>query len=90
MIKEEEIKTESMAENDEELLEEAEMVADDESADEIVEEISPEEVLKEIVKEDEAVLNRLVRLQADFENFKKRSQKEKNRNVSLCIRKLCH
>lgn len=77
MIKEEEIKTETASENEEALLEEVEMVVDEEVSDEIVEEVSPEEVLKEIVKEDEAVLNRLVRLQADFENFKKRSQKEK-------------
>jgi len=77
MIKEEEIKTESVAENDETRLDEAETVSGEESTDEIVEEVSPDEVLKEIVKEDEAVLNRLVRLQADFENFKKRSQKEK-------------
>lgn len=77
MIKEEEIKTETMTENDEALLEEAETIADEESTDETVVEASPEEVLKEIVKEDEAILNRLVRLQADFENFKKRSQKEK-------------
>lgn len=77
MIKEEEIKTETVAENDEVLLDEAETVTDEEAIDEIVEEVSPDEVLKEIVKEDEAILNRLVRLQADFENFKKRSQKEK-------------
>nr|WP_320026794.1 nucleotide exchange factor GrpE [uncultured Acetobacterium sp.] len=77
MIKEEEIKTETMTENDEALLEEAETVADEESTDETVVEASPEDILKEIVKEDEAILNRLVRLQADFENFKKRSQKEK-------------
>ncbi|WP_373483286.1 nucleotide exchange factor GrpE [Acetobacterium sp.] len=77
MIKEEEIKTETVTENEEALLEEAETVTDEESTDEIVEEVSPDEVLKEIVKEDEAILNRLVRLQADFENFKKRSQKEK-------------
>jgi molecular chaperone GrpE len=77
MIKEEEIKTETMTENDEALLEEAETVADEESTDETVVEASPEDVLQEIVKEDEAILNRLVRLQADFENFKKRSQKEK-------------
>ncbi|MDO9492924.1 nucleotide exchange factor GrpE [Acetobacterium sp.] len=77
MIKEEEIKTETVAENDEVLLDEAETVTDEEATDEIVEEVSPDEVLKEIVKEDEAILNRLVRLQADFENFKKRSQKEK-------------
>jgi len=77
MIKEEEIKTESVAENDETRLDEAETVSGEESTDEIVEDVSPDEVLKEIVKEDEAVLNRLVRLQADFENFKKRSQKEK-------------
>lgn len=77
MIKEEEIKTETMTENDEALSEEVETVADEESTDETVVEASPEDVLKEIVKEDEAILNRLVRLQADFENFKKRSQKEK-------------
>jgi len=77
MIKEEEIKTETVAANDEAIVEEAEMVSDEESTDETVEEVSPDEILKEIVKEDEAVLNRLVRLQADFENFKKRSQKEK-------------
>jgi molecular chaperone GrpE len=75
MIKEEEIKTETVAANDEAIVEEA--VSDEASTDEIVEEVSPDEILKEIVKEDEAVLNRLVRLQADFENFKKRSQKEK-------------
>ncbi len=77
MIKKEEIKTETVAENDEVLLEEAKTVTDEEVIDEIVEEVSPDDVLKEIVKEDEAILNRLVRLQADFENFKKRSQKEK-------------
>jgi molecular chaperone GrpE len=76
MIKEEEIKTETAAENDEVLLDEAETVTDEVSTDD-VEDVSPDEVLKEIVKEDEVILNRLVRLQADFENFKKRSQKEK-------------
>ncbi|KAF5090599.1 Protein GrpE [anaerobic digester metagenome] len=76
MIKEEEIKTETAFETDEALLDEAETVADEAAAEETAE-TSPEEVLKEIVKEDEAVLNRLIRLQADFENFKKRSQKEK-------------
>ena len=76
MIKEEEIITETVAEKDEALLEE-EIATAEELTDEIGEEASPDELLKEIVKEDEAVLNRLVRLQADFENFKKRSQKEK-------------
>jgi len=77
MIKEEEIKTETVAENDEAILDDAEMVTDEvTSADETVE-TATDEVLKEIIKEDEAILNRLVRLQADFENFKKRSQKEK-------------
>lgn len=74
MIKEEEIKTEIMAEN---VLEEVEKEVEESASDESVVEASPEEVLREMVKEDEAVLNRLVRLQADFENFKKRSQKEK-------------
>ena len=81
MIKEEEIITETVAEKDEALKDEAlleeEVATAEELTDEIGEEASPDEVLKEIVKEDEAVLNRLVRLQADFENFKKRSQKEK-------------
>ena len=76
MIKEEEIITETVAEKDEALLEE-EIATAEEVTDEMSEEASPDELLKEIVKEDEAVLNRLVRLQADFENFKKRSQKEK-------------
>lgn len=76
MIKEEEIKTETVEETEEALLDEAKTVADEAAAEETAE-TSPEEVLKEIVKEDEAVLNRLIRLQADFENFKKRSQKEK-------------
>lgn len=54
----------------------------DESSDEpVVDETPTEEVkaeeAKEAVKEDEAVLERMIRLQADFENFKKRSQKEK-------------
>ena len=93
MIKEEEIITETVAEKDEALKDEAlleeEVATAEEVTDEMSEEASPDEVLKEIVKEDEAVLNRLVRLQADFENFKKRSQKEKNRNVSVCVRKLC-
>ena len=81
MIKEEEIITETVAEKDEALKDEAlleeEVATAEEVTDEMSEEASPDEVLKEIVKEDEAVLNRLVRLQADFENFKKRSQKEK-------------
>lgn len=77
MIKEEEIKTETAFETDEALLDDAETVTGEEVTAEIDEEASPDEVLKEIVKEDEAILNRLVRLQADFENFKKRSQKEK-------------
>ena len=81
MIKEEEIITEPVAEKDEALKDEAlleeEVATAEEVTDEMSEEASPDEVLKEIVKEDEAVLNRLVRLQADFENFKKRSQKEK-------------
>lgn len=81
MIKEEEIITETVAEKDEALKDEAlleeEVATAEELTDEMSEEASPDEVLKEIVKEDEAVLNRLVRLQADFENFKKRSQKEK-------------
>lgn len=76
MIKEEEIKAETVEETEEALLDEAKTVADEAAAEETAE-TSPEEVLKEIVKEDEAVLNRLIRLQADFENFKKRSQKEK-------------
>ncbi|WKY46896.1 nucleotide exchange factor GrpE [Eubacteriaceae bacterium ES3] len=52
------------------------------------EEISPEEAVEEEIetvkevaeeakKEDEDVINRLLRLQADFENYKKRTQKEK-------------
>ena len=81
MIQEEEIITETVAEKDEALKDEAlleeEVATAEEVTDEMSEEASPDEVLKEIVKEDEAVLNRLVRLQADFENFKKRSQKEK-------------
>lgn len=81
MIKEEEIITETVAEKDEALKDEAlleeEVATAEEVTDEMSEEASPDEVLKEIVKEDEAILNRLVRLQADFENFKKRSQKEK-------------
>ena len=81
MIKEEEIITETVAEKDEALKDEAlleeEVATAEELTDEMSEEASPDELLKEIVKEDEAVLNRLVRLQADFENFKKRSQKEK-------------
>lgn len=76
MIKEEEIKTETTEEIAEELMDEAEAATDETAAEETAEP-SPEDVLKEIVKEDEAVLNRLIRLQADFENFKKRSQKEK-------------
>lgn len=76
-IKTEEIKTETIEENDKTWIDEAEPLTDEELTDEIDEAVSPEEVLKEIVKEDEAILNRLVRLQADFENFKKRSQKEK-------------
>jgi len=39
---------------------------------------TPDKILKEIVKEDEQILNRLIRLQADFENFKKRTLKEKS------------
>lgn len=73
MIKEEEIQT---IEENEQTLKEADAVTDEELTDDIDQTASPEEVL-ESVKEDEAVLNRLVRLQADFENFKKRSQKEK-------------
>ncbi|MBC3797398.1 nucleotide exchange factor GrpE [Acetobacterium tundrae] len=82
MIKKEENKSEIM---DEDSLKEApeNATADaDESSDEPVAaeapaEESPDQELKEIVKEDEAVLDRLLRLQADFENYKKRSQKEK-------------
>ena len=81
MIKEEEIITETVPEKDEALKDEAlleeEVATAEEVTDEMSEEASPDELLKASVKEDEAVLNRLVRLQADFENFKKRSQKEK-------------
>lgn len=79
MVKEEEIKTEVVEENGEAIPDEGNE-AEDASMDETTDETlaaEPEELLKEIVKEDEAVLNRLIRLQADFENFKKRSQKEK-------------
>jgi GrpE. len=78
MIKEEEIQT---IEENEQTLKEADAVTDEELTDDIDETASPEEVL-ESVKEDEAVLNRLVRLQADFENFKKRSQKKKQKCIS--------
>lgn len=37
-----------------------------------------EEAKKTSAKEEESALNRLIRLQADFENFKKRTQKEKS------------
>jgi molecular chaperone GrpE len=82
MMKEEENKTEI---RDEDILDEKteNVTADaDESSDEpVVEETPTEEVkaeeTKEAAKEDEAVLERMIRLQADFENFKKRSQKEK-------------
>ncbi|WP_050740014.1 nucleotide exchange factor GrpE [Acetobacterium bakii] len=52
---------------------EADASIDDENGED-----SPDKILKEIVKEDEQILNRLIRLQADFENFKKRTQKEKS------------
>lgn len=72
MINEEEIKTET----DEALLDETETVTDDTLVEETEEAVS-DEAVKANGKEDEAILNRLIRLQADFENFKKRSQKEK-------------
>ncbi|MGV8905550.1 MAG: nucleotide exchange factor GrpE [Acetobacterium sp.] len=59
----------------------------DASSDEETVEESPEKVLKEIVKEDEEILNRLIRLQADFENFKKRTQKEKAEIYSFAMEK---
>ncbi|AFA49417.1 nucleotide exchange factor GrpE [Acetobacterium woodii] len=68
MIKEEEIKAETLAENEETPLAEAEMENG---------ETTTAETIEETEKEDDATLNRLMRLQADFENFKKRSQKEK-------------
>ncbi|MBC3805434.1 nucleotide exchange factor GrpE [Acetobacterium fimetarium] len=82
MMKEEENKTEI---RDQDILDEKteNVTADaDVSSDEpVVEETPAEEAkaeeTKETVKEDEAVLERMIRLQADFENFKKRSQKEK-------------
>ncbi|MGL4606332.1 MAG: nucleotide exchange factor GrpE [Eubacteriaceae bacterium] len=49
---------------------------EEENPEDVVEEKS-EEILEKIVKEDEEILSRLMRLQADFENFKKRTQKEK-------------
>ncbi|HEY5556664.1 nucleotide exchange factor GrpE [Acetobacterium sp.] len=62
---------------------EAEASADEQTAEE-----APEEILKEIVQEDEQVLNRLIRLQADFENFKKRTLKEKAEIYSFAMENL--
>lgn len=46
-------------------------------AEEVVEEPEKEAAEKVTAKEEEDALNRLIRLQADFENYKKRTQKEK-------------
>jgi len=82
MIKEEEKSTELQ---DEDILEEksenaaadSETAADEAVVEEPQAEEAKAEAVKEAPKEDEAVMERLIRLQADFENFKKRSQKEK-------------
>jgi len=66
----------------------SEVKESDVSSDEETTLESPEKVLKEIVKEDEEILNRLIRLQADFENFKKRTQKEKAEIYNFALEKL--
>ncbi|MBK5245090.1 MAG: nucleotide exchange factor GrpE [Eubacteriaceae bacterium] len=58
------------------------------SADEKIAEEAPDKILKEIVKEDEEILNRLIRLQADFENFKKRTAKEKAEIYNFALENL--
>lgn len=82
MMKEEENKTEIRDQDiPDEKTENVTADADESSDEPVVDETPTEEVkaeeAKEAVKEDEAVLERMIRLQADFENFKKRSQKEK-------------
>ena len=82
MMKEEENKTEIRDQDiPDEKTENVTADADVSSDEPVVEETPAEEAkaeeTKETVKEDEAVLERMIRLQADFENFKKRSQKEK-------------
>ncbi|MEG0310875.1 MAG: nucleotide exchange factor GrpE [Carnobacterium sp.] len=49
----------------------------EEAREEILEEEAIESSVEDAVKAEEAAMERLMRLQADFENFKKRTQKEK-------------
>lgn len=62
---------------EEEILEEDPKASEEDPKSEKQAEETAEEILDKIEKEDEEVLQRLMRLQADFENFKKRTQKEK-------------
>lgn len=67
----------SEEQKNEEVMEEEVQNQEEEALPEVEETQPEEEVVKETAKEDEDVLNRLIRLQADFENYKKRTQKEK-------------
>ena len=60
---------------DKEYLEEQEI---EEQVEEELEEIQDSEEVENISEEDEACMDKLVKLQADFENFKARTQREKS------------
>lgn len=66
----------------------AEVNEADTASDEKIDEETSEKILEEIVKEDEEIFNRLLRLQADFENFKKRTLKEKTEIYGFASEKL--
>ena len=71
-------KEEKMEQNvDETIKEEAteEQTTEEQTAEEAVEDV--EKSVNEAAKAEEAAMERLMRLQADFENYKKRTQKEK-------------
>lgn len=71
-------KEEKMEQNvDETVKEEAteEQTTEEQTAEEAVEDV--EKSVNEAAKAEEAAMERLMRLQADFENYKKRTQKEK-------------
>jgi molecular chaperone GrpE len=85
MKKEEEIQAEDLEEAVLSKKDLEKQLENDDSEKDVKEDVSEEtpdekkdDPKKENTKEDEAVLERLMRLQADFENFKKRTQKEKS------------
>jgi len=62
---------------DKEILEEQEQEIEEQLEEEL-EEMQDSEEVEEVSEEDEACMDRLVKLQADFENFKARTQREKS------------